>query len=126
MQELELASACLGMVLFGEAGNDFQNQMAVYNVVMNRSKTINRVCDVVYEPKQFEYITLIQQKKAKEPNQEQFLKYKLLAVKFLTKAKGYTYNPVGQAQFFHDARISPSQNIFKKPLLAQVNNLYFY
>jgi len=43
MQELELASACLGMVLFGEAGNDFQNQMAVYNVVMNRSKTIRSV-----------------------------------------------------------------------------------
>jgi spore germination cell wall hydrolase CwlJ-like protein len=126
MQELELASACLGMVLFGEAGNDFQNQMAVYNVVMNRSKTISRVCDVIYEPKQFEYITLIQQNKAKEPTHEQFLKYKLLAVKFLTKANGYTYNPVGHAQFFHDDRISPSKNIFKKPLLAQVNNLYFY
>jgi spore germination cell wall hydrolase CwlJ-like protein len=126
MQELELASACLGMVLFGEAGNDFQNQMAVYNVVMNRSKTISRVCDTIYEPKQFEYITLIQQNKAKEPTQEQFLKYKLLAVKFLTKANGYTYNPVGHAQFFHDDRISPSKNIFKKPLLAQVNNLYFY
>ena len=90
MQELELASACLGMVLFGEAGNDFYNQMAVYNVVMNRSKTISRVCDTVYEPKQFEYITLIQKNKAREPSREEFLKYKLVAVKFLTKAKGYT------------------------------------
>jgi hypothetical protein len=126
MQELEIASACLGMVLFGEAGNDFNNQMAVYNVVMNRSKTISRVCDVVYEPKQFEYITLIQQKKAKEPNRQDFLKYQLIAVKFLTKAYGYTYNPIGHAQFFHDSRISPQKNIFKKPLLAQVNNLYFY
>ena len=126
MQELEIASACLGMVLFGEAGNDFNNQMAVYNVVMNRSKTISRVCDVVYEPRQFEYITLIQQKKAKEPNRQEFLKYQLLAVKFLTKAKGYTYNPIGHAQFFHDSRISPQKNIFTKPLLAQVNNLYFY
>lgn len=126
MQELEVASACLGLILFGEAGNDFNNQMAVYNVVMNRSKTISRVCDTVYEPKQFEYITLIQNKKAKEPNQKEFLQYKLLAVKFLTKAKGYTYNPVGHATFFHDDRISPQKNIFKKPLLAQVNNLYFY
>ena len=126
MQELELASACLGMVLFGEAGNDFYNQMAVYNVVMNRSKVISRVCDVVYEPKQFEYITLIQKNKAREPSREEFLRYKLVAVKFLTKAKGYTYNPVGHATFFHDSRISPAQNIFKKPLLAQVNNLYFY
>ena len=126
MQELEVASACLGLILFGEAGNDFNNQMAVYNVVMNRSKTISRVCDTVYEPKQFEYIYLIQNKKAKEPNQKEFLQYKLLAVKFLTKAKGYTYNPVGHATFFHDDRISPQKNIFKKPLLAQVNNLYFY
>ena len=126
MQELEVASACLGLILFGEAGNDFNNQMAVYNVVMNRSKTISRVCDTVYEPKQFEYISLIQNKKAKEPNQKEFLQYKLLAVKFLTKAKGYTYNPVGHATFFHDDRISPQKNIFKKPLLAQINNLYFY
>ena len=126
MQELEVASACLGLILFGEAGNDFNNQMAVYNVVMNRSKTISRVCDTVYEPKQFEYISLIQNKKAKDPNQKEFLQYKLLAVKFLTKAKGYTYNPVGHATFFHDDRISPQKNIFKKPLLAQVNNLYFY
>ena len=126
MQELEVASACLGLILFGEAGNDFNNQMAVYNVVMNRSKTISRVCDTVYEPKQFEYISLIQNKKAKEPNKKEFLQYKLLAVKFLTKAKGYTYNPVGHATFFHDDRISPQKNIFKKPLLAQVNNLYFY
>ena len=126
MQELEVASACLGLILFGEAGNDFNNQMAVYNVVMNRSKTISRVCDTVYEPKQFEYISLIQNKKAKEPNQKEFLQYKLLAVKFLAKAKGYTYNPVGHATFFHDDRISPQKNIFKKPLLAQVNNLYFY
>jgi spore germination cell wall hydrolase CwlJ-like protein len=127
MQELEIASACLGLVLFGESGSNFHNQMAVYNVVMNRSDhKIEKVCDVVYEPKQFEYITLIQQKKAKEPNQEEFLRYKLLAVKFLTKANGYTYNPIGHAQFFHDDRISPQKNIFKKPLIAQVNNLYFY
>jgi spore germination cell wall hydrolase CwlJ-like protein len=126
MVELELASTCLALVLFGEAGGDFANQQAVYNVVMNRAKTINKVCDVVYEPKQFEYITLIQQGKAKEPSHIQLLTYKLQAVKFLTKQKGYTYNPVGHSQFFHDSRIHPKQNVFKKPLLAQVNNLYFY
>lgn len=126
MVELELATTCLALVLYGEAGSNFDNQMAVYNVVMNRAKTISRVCDVVYEPKQFEYITLIQQGKAKEPNQVELLTYKLQAVKFLTKQKGYTYNPVGHSQFFHDARIHPSKNVFKKPLLAQVNNLYFY
>jgi spore germination cell wall hydrolase CwlJ-like protein len=126
MVELELASTCLALVLFGEAGGDFANQQAVYNVVMNRAKTINKVCDVVYEPKQFEYITLLQQGKAKEPSHIQLLTYKLQAVKFLTKQKGYTYNPVGHSQFFHDSRIHPKQNVFKKPLLAQVNNLYFY
>lgn len=126
MVELELATTCLALVLFGEAGSDFANQQAVYNVVMNRAKTISRVCDVVYEPKQFEYITLLQQGKAKEPSHIQLLTYKLQAVKFLTKQKGYTYNPVGHSQFFHDARIHPSKNVFKKPLLAQVNNLYFY
>ena len=126
MVELELASTCLALVLFGEAGGDFANQQAVYNVVMNRAKTINKVCDVVYEPKQFEYITLLQQGKVKEPSHIQLLTYKLQAVKFLTKQKGYTYNPVGHSQFFHDARISPKKNVFNKPLLAQVNNLYFY
>jgi hypothetical protein len=126
MVELELASTCLALVLFGEAGGDFANQQAVYNVVMNRAKTISRVCDVVYEPKQFEYITLIQQGKAKEPTHIQLLTYKLQAVKFLTKQKGYTYNPVGHSQYFHDSRISPKHNVFNKPLLAQVNNLYFY
>lgn len=126
MVELELASTCLALVLFGEAGGDFANQQAVYNVVMNRAKTINKVCDVVYEPKQFEYITLLQQGKVKEPSHIQLLTYKLQAVKFLTKQKGYTYNPVGHSQFFHDARISPEKNVFNKPLLAQVNNLYFY
>ena len=126
MVELELASTCLALVLFGEAGGDFANQQAVYNVVMNRAKTINKVCDVVYEPKQFEYITLLQEGKAKEPSHIQLLTYKLQAVKFLTKQKGYTYNPVGHSQFFHDSRISPKQNVFKNPLLAQVNNLYFY
>ena len=126
MVELELASTCLALILFGEAGGDFANQQAVYNVVMNRAKTINKVCDVVYEPKQFEYITLLQQGKVKEPSHIQLLTYKLQAVKFLTKQKGYTYNPVGHSQFFHDARISPEKNVFNKPLLAQVNNLYFY
>ena len=87
MVELDLASTCLALVLFGEAGDNFNNQMAVYNVVMNRAKTISKVCDVVYEPKQFEYISLIQQGKAKEPTQVQLLTYKLQAVKFLTKAK---------------------------------------
>ena len=126
MVELELATTCLALVLYGEAGSNFDNQMAVYNVVMNRAKTISRVCDVVYEPKQFEYITLLQQGKAKEPSHIQLLTYKLQAVKFLTKQKGYTYNPVGHSQFFHDSRIHPNRNVFKKPLLAQVNNLYFY
>lgn len=126
MVELELATTCLALILYGEAGSNFANQQAVYNVVMNRAKTISRVCDVIYEPRQFEYITLLQQGKAKEPNQVELLTYKLQAVKFLTKQKGYTYNPVGHSQFFHDARIHPSKNVFKKPLLAQVNNLYFY
>lgn len=123
---LDLASTCLAYVLFGEAGNDFYNQQAVYNVVMNRAKTIQRVCDVIYEPKQFEYITLMQQGKMREPSRRELLEYKLLAVKFLTKQKGYTFNPVGNAQFFHDHRISVKKNVFNRPLLAQVNNLYFY
>jgi len=123
---LDLASTCLAYVLFGEAGNDFYNQQAVYNVVMNRAKTIQKVCDVVYEPKQFEYITLMQQGKMREPSRRELLEYKLLAVKFLTKQKGYTFNPVGNAQFFHDHRISVKKNVFNRPLLAQVNNLYFY
>lgn len=126
MVELELATTCLALVLFGEAGGDFANQQAVYNVVMNRAKTISKVCDVIYEPKQFEYITLIQQGKAKEPTHIQLLTYKLQALKFLTKQKGYTHNPVGHSKFFHDSRIHPKENVFKKPLLAQVNNLYFY
>lgn len=123
---LDLASTCLAYVLFGEAGNDFYNQQAVYNVVMNRAKNVAHVCDVVYEPKQFEYISLMQQGKMREPTRKELLEYKLLAIKFLTKQKGYTFNPVGNAQFFHDHRISVKRNVFNRPLLAQVNNLYFY
>ena len=104
MVELELATTCLALILYGEAGSNFANQQAVYNVVMNRAKTISRVCDVIYEPKQFEYITLLQQGKAKEPNQVELLTYKLQAIKFLTKQKGYTYNPVGHSQFFQIGR----------------------
>ena len=123
---LDLASTCLAYVLFGEAGNDFYNQQAVYNVVMNRAKNVSHVCDVVYAPQQFEYITLMQQGKMREPNRREMLEYKLIAIKFLTKQKGYTHNPVGNAQFFHDHRISVKKNVFNRPLLAQVNNLYFY
>lgn len=123
---LDLASTCLAYVLFGEAGDNFINQAAVYNVVMNRAKTIQKVCDVVYEPKQFEYISLMQQGKMREPSRRELLEYKLLAIKFLTKQKGYNYNPIGNAQFFHDHRISVKKNVFNRPLLAQVNNLYFY
>ena len=90
MLGLDLASTCLAYVLFGEAGDNFINQAAVYNVVMNRAKTISRVCDVVYEPKQFEYITLMQEGKMREPNKKELLENKLLALKFLTKQKGYT------------------------------------
>ena len=126
MLGLDLASTCLAYVLFGEAGDNFINQAAVYNVVMNRAKTISRVCDVVYEPKQFEYITLMQEGKMREPNKKELLENKLLALKFLTKQKGYTYNQIGHAEFFHDHRISVKKNVFKKPLIAQVNNLYFY
>lgn len=126
MEELQIASACLAYVLYGEAGSNFNNQMAVYNVVMNRAKTISRVCNVIYEPKQFEYITLMKEGKMKEPDRKTFLTYQLQAVKFLTKQKGYTYNPVGHSIFFHDSRIHPNRNVFNKPLLAQVNNLYFY
>jgi len=123
---LDLASTCLAYVLFGEAGNDFYNQQAVYNVVMNRAEKIDKVCDVVYSPKQFEYISLMQQGKMREPNRRELLEYKLLAVKFLTKQNGYTFNPIGKAKFFHDHRISVKRNVFNRPLLAQVNNLYFY
>lgn len=123
---LDLASTCLAYVLFGEAGNNFYNQQAVYNVVMNRAEKIDKVCDVVYSPKQFEYISLMQQGKMREPNRRELLEYKLLALKFLTKQMGYTYNPVGRAKFFHDHRISIKRNVFNRPLLAQVNNLYFY
>lgn len=126
MLGLDLASTCLAYVLFGEAGDNFINQAAVYNVVMNRAKTIEKVCDVVYEPKQFEYITLMQEGKMREPNRKELLEYKLLALKFLTKKNGYTFNPIGHATFFHDHRISVNRNVFKKPLVAQVNNLYFY
>jgi spore germination cell wall hydrolase CwlJ-like protein len=126
MGELQLASACLAYVLYGEAGSNFDNQIAVYHVVMNRAKTISRVCDTIYAPKQFEYITLMQEGKMQEPDRKTFLTYQIQAVKFLTKAKGYTYNPVGHSIFFHDSRIHPSKNVFNKPLLAQVNNLYFY
>ena len=126
MLGLDLASTCLAYVLFGEAGNNFHNQAAVYNVVMNRAKTIEKVCDVVYEPKQFEYISLMQKGQMREPSRKELLENKLLALKFLTKQKGYTYNPVGRAKFFHDSRIHPTRNVFNKPLLAQVNNLYFY
>ena len=126
MLGLELASTCLAYVLFGEAGDNFINQAAVYNVVMNRAEKIDKVCDVIYSPKQFEYITLMQQGKMREPSRKELLENKLLAIKFLTKQKGYTFNPVGKAKFFHDSRISFKQNIFKRPLLAQVNNLYFY
>lgn len=126
MEVLQLASACLAYVLYGEAGSNFDNQIAVYHVVMNRAKTISRVCDTIYAPKQFEYITLMQEGKMKEPDRKTFLTYQLLAVKFLTKQQGYTNNPVGHSKFFHDSRINPKQNVFNKPLLAQVNNLYFY
>jgi hypothetical protein len=68
----------------------------------------------------------MQEGKMKEPDRKTFLTYQLLAVKFLTKQKGYTNNPVGHSIFFHDSRIHPKQNVFNKPLLAQVNNLYFY
>jgi hypothetical protein len=68
----------------------------------------------------------MQQGKMREPNRKELLENKLLAVKFLTKQKGYTFNPVGKAKFFHDSRISFKHNVFKRPLLAQVNNLYFY
>jgi spore germination cell wall hydrolase CwlJ-like protein len=126
MLGLDLASTCLAYVLFGEAGNNFINQAAVYNVVMNRAKTIEKVCDVVYEPKQFEYITLMQEGKMREPSRKELLENKLIALKFLSKQNGYTYNPVGHAKFFHDHRISVKRNVFNRPLLAQVNNLYFY
>jgi spore germination cell wall hydrolase CwlJ-like protein len=126
MLGLDLASTCLAYVLFGEAGNDYLNQAAVYNVVMNRAEKVDKVCEVIYAPKQFEYITLMQEGKKREPSRREMLEYKLLAVKFLTKQNGYTYNPIGKAQFFHDNRIALSRNVFKKPLMYQVNNLYFY
>ena len=126
MLGLDLASTCLAYVLFGEAGGNYFNQAAVYNVVMNRAKTIEKVCDVVYEKNQFEYITLIQEGKKREPNRRELLENKLLATKFLLKQEGYTYNPIGNATYFHDSRISFRRNVFKRPLIAQVNNLYFY
>jgi len=126
MLGLDLASTCLAYVLFGEAGHNYFNQAAVYNVVMNRAEKVDKVCEVVYAPKQFEYITLMQDGKKLEPNRKELLEYKLLAVKFLTKQQGYTYNPIGKATFFHDNRILVSRNVFKKPLMYQVNNLYFY
>ena len=48
MVELELATTCLALVLFGEAGSDFANQQAVYNVVMNRAKTISKVLSLIH------------------------------------------------------------------------------
>jgi spore germination cell wall hydrolase CwlJ-like protein len=126
MLGLDLASTCLAYVLFGEAGDNFINQAAVYNVVMNRAEKIDKVCDVVYAPQQFEYISLVQQGKMREPNRKELLENKIIAIKFLTKQNGYTYNPIGKAKFFHDNRISVKRNVFNRPLLAQVNNLYFY
>jgi hypothetical protein len=91
---------------------------------MNRSNNrIEKVCDTIYKKHQFEYITLVQKGKKDFPNKQQFLEYKLIAIKFLTKQKGYNNNPVGDSTHFHDTRI---KNPWGYPLKYAVNNLRFY
>lgn len=118
MNELEIASICLSYVLTGEPENNLRSKLAVASVVMTRAKTIDNVCKVVYEPHQFEYITLITRHPTHAPDRVELLKNQLIALDVLTgkyHLKNYTY--------FHDDRI---QNPFKKPLKEKIGALYFY
>jgi spore germination cell wall hydrolase CwlJ-like protein len=123
-ETLELAASCLAVALYGEAGSNFHNQASIYNVIMNRSNNrIEKVCDTIYKKHQFEYITLVQKGKKDFPNKKDFLEFKLIAIKFLTKQKGYNNNPVGDSTHFHDTRV---KNPWGYPLKYAVNNLRFY
>lgn len=117
----EMNVACLALVLFGEAATHEQ-KLAVGAVVMNRAgHKVEKICDVVYAPKQFEYITLIQQNKMREPTREELLKHELLALQIIKKQHA---NPVANSKFFHDTRISnPWKN---KQQVAVIGNMIFY
>lgn len=117
----EMNVACLALVLFGEAATHEQ-KLAVGAVVMNRAgHKVEKICDVVYAPKQFEYITLIQQNKMREPTREELLKHELLALQIIKKQH---VNPVANSKFFHDTRISnPWKN---KQQVAVIGNMIFY
>ena len=117
----EMNVACLALVLFGEAST-YDQKLAVGAVVMNRAgHKVEKICDVVYAPKQFEYITLIQQNKMREPTREELLKHELIALKIIKKQH---VNPVANSKWFHDTRISnPWKN---KQQIAQIGNMIFY
>jgi len=114
---LELSVACLAYVLHGEA-QTLSQKIAVGSVVINSAKSIDKICDEVYKPHRYEYITLIQQGKAKEPNQKQFLENKLIALDLIRK-KYY----IKDYHHFHDDRIHNPWNFKPK---EKIGTLTFY
>ena len=116
----ELNAVCLAYVLFGEAAT-YEQKLAVGAVVMNRAEHhVEKICDVVYEPKQFEYITLMTKGKLREPTKKELFENELIAIKIMNKN---VVNPVANSKWFHDTRIT---NPWGKQKVAVVGNMIFY
>ena len=115
--DLSLASGCLALVLYGEAATDAQ-KFAVGSVVIQSAKHISKICDEVYKPGRYEYISKLKNGIGRYPSEKEFLQNKLVALKIIrnfNQRKPYCY--------FHDDSI---KNPWGFKVVEKIDNMYFY
>lgn len=115
--DLSLATGCLALVLYGEAATHEQ-KFAVGSVVLQSAGHVSKVCDEVYKPGRYEYISKLKNGDGRYPNQKEFLQNKLMALQIIrnfNQRKPYCY--------FHDDSI---KNPWGFKVQEKIGNMYFY
>lgn len=106
-------------VYFESRGEPIKGQIAVAYVTWERAnRTVEQLCEVVYQPKQFSWTST----KAVVNDPEAYAKAHQIATAVVN---GEVDNPVPDALYFHAARIKPYWSN-KKNVVAPIGNHVFY
>jgi len=122
---IESQIGCMAYAIYAEANTQsLEAKHGVGYLILNRVKSRKygkSICDVVYYKGQFIGINDMLKHKYREPNIEDLLKTKLIA---LDVFYGKVVNPVARSLYFHDDSIDMKHLWGRKTV--KIDNLVFY
>jgi spore germination cell wall hydrolase CwlJ-like protein len=122
---VDVQIGCMAYAIYAEANTQsLEAKHGVGYLILNRVKSKRYgkdICDVVYSKGQFIGISDMLKHKYREPNIEDLLKTKLIA---LDVFYGKVVNPVARSLYFHDDSIDMKHLWGRKTV--KIDNLVFY